>query len=812
MAEAARKRHRSRKGPTQSYRDENFFPPLSDSDDSEHSTGTLGSERESGSDLMVEKQEEGYEGDPDNFAPDPEEEEEEDIPEDAVVEDLDLPFDDPPFEDEVVPRGEEIIEVDYSDAQTDPDSPGDGRNKHRTPLNTPKVATRRKVKVRRSQLNSAGELVTKVRQHVRGIERVHPRGVEQFGRGGGLEVRLKDLFGPTNEDLKPTLETRDWWDFQETLPSRAGGSLRRSFHISDGAREREIQNMATWYSGDGKARFANEQGTLILDREKGETYMVNPGPASMNVLMGQSNDPLLYNMKKGSFLSTATPFIAKEDRRGWIFNLGSQIREAQWATNEEGSTQYLAVAVEQVETTHHKHKPLENPEAPAFSVTTKFPASIQIWAVDATKEDSLDPGNPPRLELVICTDWGAPKHFRWCPLAFFDNEERSGDESIAHLGLLAGFWSDGRVRILDISYPKPDPESFETRYMHYFRAAFDVQIPLTIPTCLHWLSGTSLAVATTSGALAIWTLSRPETFRPPGVEHYNPRPWFYRKVADTYILSLSSGYPSRPNFISYTTASGFSKLLDLRSPLIDICTSSRGRNLTLTQAWHEQTQAFIMSDENYMLRSNSLRRYYTNIYNMRSESSIACCATSPVQPAILVGSVDGTVQASNPIARLMNVKELPWQQTWFKHEWRPSVGKLPLKPIVLESCEEENEEMPDIPNAPQFPTLTTNPNAKILSGIAPTSSSTSVPKLKPKITREVLSQPLARITEGYRVQQVSLAFPKPYDTPTAGGKYVTIFEELSGVTTVAWNPNLRFGTWAVAGMCDGLLRVEDLNV
>jgi transcription factor C subunit 6 len=765
--------------------------------------------------------------DPDVFVPDEveeeeeeEEEEEQEMLEDAAHEELDS---DEPQEEDVVPGANSITEVDHhGDANRDgADSVEHAKKKHRKQSDAREVAPRfKREKLKGSQLSFTAGPGLKVRS--KGVEKVHARGTLQFGKGGGLENRLKDLFGPTHDDLMPIIRTRDWWDHQETLPSRADGSLRRSFHVPEGVREREIKNLQEWYSTVGKAAFSDGQKTSVLEKEKGETYMVTPGPTSLNLLLGEYNDPSLYKLKKGSYISTAAPFSTKKDRRGWVLNLGSRIQEAQWAANEEGSTQYLAVAVSQVETIRPKHKPLENPKAPGFSTTPQFPASIQIWAFESLRGGDMDPVTPPRLELVICTDWGALKHFRWCPLAATDSVEASDAGEMIHLPLLAGFWSDGRVRVLDISYPKPDPNSFETQYVHYTQAAFDVGLPQTIPTCLHWLSATSITVTSSIGTLAIWTLTRPGTLRAPGVERHNPRPWFYKQVADTYIPSICSGYPSRPNILSITTADGYSKLFDLRSPLLDICIGTRGRNLVLEQIWHEHTQSFILADDNYMLRSNTIRRYYTNLYNMRSESSVVCCASSPVHPGILLGGADGTVQAGNPIAKLLNEKEIPWQQIWFKHEWRPSVDKLTLKVAGQTGDEEEEDQIMTDAGQPSTSNATTNDETvtgdappATTSASTPASSSGShphTPNPQRKVTPEVLAQPLARITEGFKVQRVNLGQSKPYNSATAGGKYVTIFEEPSAVTTVAWNPNLKFGTWAVAGMGDGLLRVEDLNV
>ena len=82
------------------------------------------------------------------------------------------------------------------------------------------------------------------------------------------------------------------------------------------------------------------------------------------------------------------------------------------------------------------------------------------------------------------------------------------------------------------------------------------------------------------------------------------------------------------------------------------------------------------------------------------------------------------------------------------------------------------------------------------------------------IPKSFLSQPLARITEGYKAFQPGIQHSvssKKAANPEVG-KGITIYEESSAVTALAWNPNLRFGTWAVAGLGSGLLRVEDVGV
>ncbi|KAF2644974.1 hypothetical protein P280DRAFT_504448 [Massarina eburnea CBS 473.64] len=609
---------------------------------------------------------------------------------------------------------------------------------------------------------------TKLRQRV----------IEEWNKGG-QQQRFKTFFGPTVEDMYPVLQTRDHWFRQDAMPCRAEGDLRRSFYVPEEVEAEEIGNTRRWYEDVGRESFEKGQKCKRVTDEEGRPYLVNEGPASMDLLMGDIKQPKVYTLGKGEHMSVSTPFQSKSGRRGWIFNLGTRIQETQWVPNEKGRTQYLAVAVEQKHPVKPKYKLLENPKAPAFTPTKPFQASIQIWAFDSDDNGEMDPEKHPRLENVICTDWGAPKFFRWCPIGMKNTVDMDDGENNVHLGLLAGVWSDGKLRILDISFQKSD-DPLKPNYTHYTEAAFEVTMPETIPTCLHWLSGTSLAVATASGNLGIWSFNRPDGF--------SRKPWFYKQMADTYILSLCSGYPSYPQMVSVTTADGFARLFDLRSPSLDACFAARGRMLVLNQDWHEHTQSFVMADEYYLLKHSSVRRYHTNIYGIRLVSPISCCATSPVHPCILAGGIDGTVEASNTLCKVINGKALPWQQKWFKHEYRPAIDNLILRPNPTQN--------------PPEPSTATLPLP--IGVIAPDSSPDNA----------VLDKPLTRITEGYKAQKLGVVYAEDFRGGKDGSsaKYLTIFEEKSAITKLAWNPNRRCGTWAVAGSNSGYLRVEDIGV
>jgi len=600
------------------------------------------------------------------------EQEEEEFDEDLAEEESE---DDAAAEDEALARESSIVDVD--DVLVTPARPSASKGASGSVLKfvpqTPKPKAVAPVQVPHSFAKSGGRKVNM------DDDKLRSRGIADFSGKGGQEVRLKDLFGPAHTDLRPILKTRDDWRLQETLPLRGSGLKRSPFESAE-ARAKERKLFQSWYARGGREEFAKGQKTSSLSQEQGAGYMVNNGAEAINVLMGKATSPQLYPLTKHSLVNVADPHEDKANRNGWLLNLGARIQDAQWMTNEEGSTQYLAVAVEQKDSMGQQPAAMEQPTAPAFSATSPFPASIQIWAFESTKNHVMDPLKKPRLALVICTDWGAPKQLRWSPIVPRDREISPNSNDTVDVGLLAGIWSDGRVRVLNVEIPTSDAESSEPTYTHFSNAAFDTSIPHTVPTCLHWLSASTIAVGTAAGTLAIWTLTKLDTLNSTIAEGGSCRPWLYKQIGDTYILTLLSGWPSQPHFLSASTADGFARLYDIRSPDADTVASVRGRVLVATQAWHEHTQSFIMPDEYYMLKHNNIRRFYHNIYSARAESSIVRVAASPVHPGVLIAGAHGAVFATNPVGRVVNTKVVPWQHIWFVHEWRPPVEVMIAKP------------------------------------------------------------------------------------------------------------------------------------
>ena len=101
------------------------------------------------------------------------------------------------------------------------------------------------------------------------------------------------------------------------------------------------------------------------------------------------------------------------DRPAWILNLGSRILSMDWAPNQDGDYQYLAVSVEKAQATHI-------PEVSSFEPKKPYEASVQIWAFASVLDGDatlIDMSRKPKLVHVMCAKWGTIRRLSWCPAA-----------------------------------------------------------------------------------------------------------------------------------------------------------------------------------------------------------------------------------------------------------------------------------------------------------------------------------------------------------------------------------------------------------
>ena len=393
---------------------------------------------------------------------------------------------------------------------------------------------------------------------------VYNRGLpDTITRKSGKADKRLFLFGSSIKEYGAVEKAFLKWNGQDTLPTYrkpldiAARSFDYSYWQGDAAREREEEESWKWYfEHGGKQVFSKRQTTVKLSAEEGRARVATSEVPERTFLMGPFNDPKLFRLRVGESLSLNDawqqpqaagfkPVPKKATRSGFVLNLGTKIKCTEWAPNQSETSQYLAIS-----TLHPKELPKNI--APAYTPQPSYPAEIQIWKFAATANGSLDSDSAPVLKHVFCTQWGDVKTLRWCPAPY----EQSSTIAARSIGLLAGIWGDGGLRVIDVM---GQPEPLTTNYLQLEKAAFESHPPDTLFTCLTWISANRLAAGCANGCVAIFDLSK----------HSNsgsPRPVSYTSIASSYVLSIASCYPSHPNLLITTAADGYPRLTDLNQP------------------------------------------------------------------------------------------------------------------------------------------------------------------------------------------------------------------------------------------------------
>ena len=328
-----------------------------------------------------------------------------------------------------------------------------------------------------------------------------------------------------------------------------------------------------------------------------------------------------------------------------------------------------------------------------------------------------------------------------------------------------------------------------------------------VTTCLTWLSATDIAIGYSNGTLGIYniyphsphsslptsplnestdlgarspTSTRAEPINVPEAANAsndeflslklaspigndvveaanaNIRPWLFLQLHPTYILSLTSAYPTHPALLISSSLSGNLRLTSLGAPTTDYILSARTRTPPSSLAYCDSLLAVVAPEEaSETLRLWGLRCFY---------SSLACgklgSAPGPGQGIVDVGSchssiaaggANGSVTITNPMRKALGRKAKGWQQVAFKHEWVRRPGQGPR-------------------------------------------------------------QGMSRVTEGYEGEKVDLSLRyrgQPKESVTES----TIYEEETAVTALKWNPNHSGrGGWLAVGWGSGLVRVQDMAI
>ena len=295
----------------------------------------------------------------------------------------------------------------------------------------------------------------------------HSRGLPDPTHRGSKDSQVQSLFGSASEDIIHFIRSRDKWANDVILPSRHAdnhgvGGMDKFFSHTQKKREWEATTSWDWYYSRGRGlELFRKQGLQILNSADAMKYMAKQSKTTHRFLMGPYGRQQAFTLALGCAMPLEVAWRAtppgesggsnnyKSSREGWMLNIGAKVRCLDWAPNQDSKIQYLAVATNDLPQDGARKL---SGTASAFEPWDPTPACIQIWAIWGStapgQEGHLQASQSPELVQVICTDWGHPRQLKWCPVprALQDKEA----EGKICLGLLAGIWSDGRVRVMDI--------------------------------------------------------------------------------------------------------------------------------------------------------------------------------------------------------------------------------------------------------------------------------------------------------------------------------------------------------------------------
>lgn len=630
-------------------------------------------------------------------------------------------------------------------------------------------------------------------------------------------IRLS-LFGPSAADQEPAFQAAYRWRREPILPSRkadqsGSGGYHRSFFQSIADRKREIKNDWRWYDdGGGRDRLRIRQRFRSIDSTQAASFF-RGSKASLSLVAGPIDAQLCHQLPLHSTLPIKQPFHEDQStergrgaRSGWYMNVGGRVHTLTWAPNQE-SSQFLAVSM----LSHGGGIPQNAPNA-AFRQQTPTKSAIQIWEVEADDKSYMHGGKAPRLRSIICTEFGEIRALTWCPTPRkFEAQSESGRQ----LGLLAGVWEDGSIRVLDISLAS---DTGTTQYVYVEQTAFASRPPNTVFSCVTWLSSHALAAGTATGSVAIFDLS---ASLQDGTASTNADPIFFSILQSTYITGIQSCYPSRPHMLMTSSMSGLVSLTDMGRVSTypgfhpgNTVYSSRQRIGRSQVIWHDWSQMTLSVDDNNTMHGLPIRRIFGSLGLSKFQSPTLALAVSECHPFIAAAGVGGEVTFTNFLQRTSTLKGRITNLKWFRHTWRRPGTAMATIPTTDTSVAES-------------PAAVSVDGRDIVAAASDHPESTAGRHEQDEETTDVNDQcrlgdpdlakydtEMVQIVEGFRAENVILAKPAA-DAKAKNGEiedhYTTIFEPQTAVTALTWNPNLHVGGWIAAGMASGLVRIEDVG-
>jgi transcription factor C subunit 6 len=611
-----------------------------------------------------------------------------------------------------------------------------------------------------------------------------PRGYagsfDRYIRGMSL---VRAWYGPRKRSIETALRLLDRWIDWTLLPPRETANAAGCKHDiwNKGTFEGESQYVEEWLA---RLKADEPQGTILspLSEEESEPYRLQPG--TLPVLMGPHASQKEFKFTTGESRLLGNKGLPIDDDNveetgagsGWIFDTGGIVLSLDWANRRGRDTpQLLALAV-----IPHDDQENYNYEVEVLKPDFQRHGTVQIWEFlgqTHEPEDSIRPAGKSRLLKTLCLDTGRARRVKWSP-------------ACDHLAVLSG---DGGVDILEPYFDNGDAAygkklMFMAHYtLHANDRAEKVHRPLASfilddgvkATAMTWVNFNRLVVGYSDGSIALWSVHPNRLLSRHPVHHSS-------------IIGMASGYPTLPYLIATTPIGGDVKLTDLRSPSCETTEVPCLSVLTTPNllSWSEHLLGFFTLYPSSNVLNTTVgfmhhayfpitrRAYY-------ADSFVTAISVGRTHPFLLVGTADGSLGALNTQCEIFQLlrgrRGVSDRIRIFQHEHRP-------------------REHFDADNSP----AAERGASRILHGFYPQKNrhANADGRGSGRKRRKKEEDDYEEEEEANNEETIG-----PVD-PSRG----IVYEALTRIAAVEWNPNEGYGCWAAAAMGSGLVKVMDLGL
>ncbi|KAI1811427.1 hypothetical protein GGS20DRAFT_105340 [Poronia punctata] len=533
-----------------------------------------------------------------------------------------------------------------------------------------------------------------------------------------------------------------------------------------------------------------QQDSTPIDRERAFRWFIPKAQGELSVLLGHVTDQKQHRIGYGQSIplsDAGSPIVDTGDEEsttgGWLFDVGGIPTSVAWAPAQGQVDQLLAVAV-----TPFSDQAYYQDLKDAPSESDRKEGAIQIFRLEADKDQRgiLRPSrHGPKRTQVLCFSWGRVSRMQWCPIPL------QAEDPTRLLGLLC---VDGKLRILGIPNVTVQEEDGTFDEVHRPMILLEPPKEYSIEiTCFTWINMNRVAAGLSDGSVMVWSLW------PLRILQRHP-------VHSTAIMDIVSGYPSDPFLVSTVPIGGVLSVTDLSRPSAETTYHpnmmvSLQPNL-LTWSPHLRGYASMWPSAfagNPNLTFLPARGFPLCRHLITVTGQPTCVTMGACHPYILTGTTDGSVWVFNILRKLSSHREKTLKLKIFHHEYRPP-------PSNAKGGQGQESESRGV--------------CRILHGFLPE------PNSHPTGVKMAETQRQNRQNKGKGKAKGKTANtqPKPPGQPgqpegevdeeaamTTGPGPIVLYEPLTRITALAWNPNVEFSWWAAAAVGSGLIRIMDLG-